>query len=104
MIERADVAPHITDSPRGIRCIGMTVENQEYILLRTDSGVMLKAFEKSLRRQGLGVRLGKAYDVQASLQRGKLVAPEDAPEDTQGIYILAGKFDGYADFIRTDNS
>jgi hypothetical protein len=84
----------ITTSPEGNRCIGMTYNNEEWLLLTSKSGPLAHITRKELKSHfGVESILGAAIDREQSLNKNAIVLIDPNHVTVNGIYVKPQDFD-----------
>ena len=92
----------ITESPEGTRCIGLTINGTEYILLGLYRSAIAQRVQEQLlsnpellhrsgKTEGVKSIIGTPFDIQASLDSNQLVLVEQP--GVMGVYVESDAFD-----------
>jgi len=83
----------LTVSPEGKRCVGLTFNEQEYLLIGVFKGPRYDAIVGGKRLGEMGIKsiTSTPFDWESSVKEGKLVL--DEKEKGIGVYVQSDKFD-----------
>jgi len=94
---QGEIVIGLTESPSGKRCVGMTYNGEEWLLLTSKRAPMVPAIRDTLRNHfNTHSMIGAAIDLTKSLEKSEIVLVDIDGTPATGIYVKPQDYDRLA--------